>query len=232
VPFITSLDGLALLAAVGFLVFVEECGVPLPFAPGDLLLAVCGLAIAAGRLNPVLAVGVVYGATVVGAMCGREVFSLAGSRILHRFYGSELPGPLERVSRILHRGGWPAVMLARLTPGLRVSTTELAGLLRVRRTVFAAGLLPAAAVYVSVFVGLGALFGESALRYIEQVGRKGDLVVVVLAGLAAVVVVVWAVIRPLARRRLRRRRTKQPEPTRSEREPVPAGSAPGEYPRR
>jgi membrane-associated protein len=184
------LHGLALLAVLCLLIFVEECGVPLPFAPGDLLLAICGLAIRRGGLNPVVAIGAVYLTTVAGAMAGRELFDLVGARLLVRLVGrTRLRSTLERGRRLLERGGWPAVLVARLTPGLRITTTEVAGLLRLPRRTFLLGLAPAAAVYVGVFVGAGMLFGHAAtgllLRFEHRLGLWVSLLLVVLLWIAA-----------------------------------------------
>jgi membrane-associated protein len=180
------LHGFTLLAALCLLIFVEECGVPLPFAPGDLLLAICGLAIRRGGLSPVVAIGAVYLTTLAGAMAGRELFDLVGARLLGR---TRLRSTLERGQRLLERGGWPAVLVGRLTPGLRVTTTEVAGLLRLPRRTFLLGLAPAAAVYVGVFVGAGMLFGHAAtglLLHVEhRLGLWMSLLLVVLLWIAA-----------------------------------------------
>src|SRR5215472_17159287 len=53
VAWIQGLEGLSLVAIICAFLFVEEVGVPLPFAPGDLLLAIAGIAIAAGARQPV-----------------------------------------------------------------------------------------------------------------------------------------------------------------------------------
>ncbi len=160
---------------------------PMPFAPGDLLLALCGLAIRDGRLNPVLAIGAVYVASLGGALAGREVFALLGDRLLRRLTRSgRLSGPLERATRLLRRGGWPAVLLARLVPGLRVHTTEVAGLLGLPRRTFATGLVPAAAVYVGVFMGAGALLGRPAVSLLLHAVHQLGVGVVVL-----LVILVW-----------------------------------------
>src|SRR5438874_2663427 len=50
-----GLDGTTLVVAICILMFIEETGVPLPFAPGDLVLAIGGIAVAGGRVNPILA---------------------------------------------------------------------------------------------------------------------------------------------------------------------------------
>lgn len=49
---VQGLNGLVLALTLGGLLFIEEVRVPLPFAPGDLLLAIGGIAIAAGAFCP------------------------------------------------------------------------------------------------------------------------------------------------------------------------------------
>jgi membrane-associated protein len=191
VKFVQELHGPALLGLVCLLIFVEECGVPVPFAPGDALLAVCGLAIRAGGLHPALAIAAVYLAMLAGAMTGRELFDAGGGRLLRWLArSSRLRAAFDRAARLLARGGWTAVMVGRLTPGLRIHTTEVAGLLGLSRGTFLAGLAPSAAIYVGLFVGLGMLFGQAALSLLlDTVHRFGPVVTVaaVVLGWAAVV---------------------------------------------
>jgi membrane-associated protein len=188
VTFVDQLHGPALLAALCLVIFVEECGVPVPFAPGDLLLAACGLAIRSRGLDPLVAIPAVYASTLAGAMVGREVFDLAGARLLRRLTGTtRLRGGLDRAARLVERGGWPAVLVARITPGLRITTTEVAGLLRLPRRTFLAGLAPGAAAYVVVFVAAGWLFGRGAIGVLlHTVHRLGLGVTIVL------LVLLWA----------------------------------------
>ena len=51
--FLQGLHGAVALALVTGLLFAEEAGVPLPFAPGELTLLVAGLLIASGGTQPV-----------------------------------------------------------------------------------------------------------------------------------------------------------------------------------
>lgn len=188
---IQQLHGPALLAVLCLLIFVEECGVPVPFAPGDLLLVACGLAIRGRGLDPFVAVPAVYLATIGGAMTGRELFDVAGARLLRRLTGSTRAGPgLDRAERMLRRGGWPAVLAARVTPGLRVTTTEVAGLLRLPRRTFLAGMAPGAALYVAAFVAAGWLVGRpvmaALLHTVHRVGLGVTVLLVVLLSAAAV----------------------------------------------
>ncbi len=48
---IASLSGDLLLVVIAGLVFVEETGIPIPFAPGDLLLIIAGVAIASDTVD-------------------------------------------------------------------------------------------------------------------------------------------------------------------------------------
>lgn len=192
---IAQLQGMALLAVVCLLLTVEEFGVPMPFAPGDLLLAVVGIAIATGELHPVVGIGASLLSVIAGALAGRELFAAAGQRILRRLYGDELPGPLERAAGILRRGGWWAVMLARLTPGLRIHTTQLAGVLGLPRRVFVAGLVPASAIYCGVFVGLGMLFGESVVRLVLDTVHRGGMALFVLVVSVVVAIALYVALK-------------------------------------
>ena len=184
-----SLNGTTLILIIAALLFVEEIGVPLPFAPGDLVLAIAGIAVAAGKVSVVEALLVTYVAVVAGAILGHALFSLIGQERLLRFARVlHLENPVQRVSDVLQRGGWRAVFTARLIPGLRVHTTEVAGVVGVKRSTFVAGLLPAAAVYVGAFVGLGAAFGNPVLAIIHSVERQALPVGIVVAILVLILV--------------------------------------------
>ena len=199
--YVDQLHGPALLAALCLVIFVEECGVPIPFAPGDLLLAACGLAIRGGGLDPLIAVPAVYLSTIAGAMTGREVFDVAGARLLRRLTGStRLAGGLDRAARLVRRGGWPAVLMARVTPGLRITTTQVAGLLRLPRRTFLAGMAPGAALYVIVFVAVGWLFGRAAIGLLVHAIHRLGVGVTVLT-----LVLGWALAMWLGGRLLHRR---------------------------
>jgi membrane protein DedA with SNARE-associated domain len=199
---IEQLHGPVLLGIICLLIFIEECGVPLPFAPGDLLLAVCGLAIHNGSLHPVLGLAAVYLTTIGGAMAGREIFARVGAPLLRRLTGStRLQGPLERAAALLNRGGSAAVLAGRITPGLRIHTNQVSGLLGLPRRTFLLGLAPGAGIYVAVFAGAGMLFGRQAMELLHHAVHKLGLGVTV-----ALVVLLWVGVAWLGTRMLRERR--------------------------
>jgi len=190
VGWIEGLQGIGLAAVLAGFMFVEEAGVPIPFAPGDILLAIGGIAIAGGRVDPVTLVLATFVATVAGAVMGREIFALVGWERLMRVAARLRAGtPLKRAAGLLQRSGWRGVFTARLIPGLRVETTRVAGVSRMPRQVFLAGLVPAAVVYVAAFVGLGAAFGRPILALIHAGEHNG-----LLAGLALALVVLFVLL--------------------------------------
>ena len=56
--YLQGLHGVVAIVLLCSLLFAEEAGVPLPFAPGEVVLMAGGLLIAAGGLDPVVFVPV------------------------------------------------------------------------------------------------------------------------------------------------------------------------------
>ena len=199
IGWVQGLNGTTLVAVICALMFLEELGVPLPFAPGDLVLAIDGSAIAGGRVTPAMFVGAVGVSILIGALLGREIFALLGwNRLMRVAEPLHARGALERVSGLLQRGGWRAVFTARLIPGLRVHTTQVAGVSRIPRPTFLAGLIPATAVYIGAFVGLGAAFGRPILALIHEAEHQ----VLIAIALVVAVVIAFLLTRSPVRRTL------------------------------
>jgi len=190
---IGSLSGDLLLVVITGIVFVEETGIPIPFAPGDLLLIIAGVAIASDTVDAVPMVSALLLATILGAMVGREVFAAVGRPALLKAADALGFRPaLNRTTDLLQRRGAPAVFIGRLVPGLRITTTQVAGVSKISRLTFAAGLIPSVVVYIAIFVGLGALVGQPAVRMFHRAEHRFFVVTVtVLAALAVVLSVRW-----------------------------------------
>lgn len=201
-----GLSGYALVAVLCCLLIIEEVGIPLPVFPGDFLLALAGISIGTGHLNPLLVMAATYISVLVGAVAGRELFERLGMKALSRI--TRVLHVSDRVDRLaagLRRCGAPAVFIGRITPGLRVHTNEVSGLIKMPRSKFVVGLAPAVAVYEAVFLGAGAWLGPTALATVHRhMATAGELLVIV--------VLVFALV--LAGRRLVsrvRRRARGPE---------------------
>jgi membrane-associated protein len=194
---IANLSGDLLIGVLASLVFIEESGIPIPFAPGDLLLLIAGVAIASDTVEPLPMVSALLLATILGAMVGREVFAAVGRPALLKVAEVLRFRPaLERATHLLRRGGAPAVFVGRLIPGLRIHTTQVAGVSKMPRLTFAAGLIPSVFVYIAIFVGAGALLGQPAVRLFHRAEHR--FFVITISTLAAVAVVLS--VRWLARR--------------------------------
>ena len=70
VNFLQGLHGAVALALLAGLLFAEEAGVPLPFAPGELTLLAAGLLISAGGLDPWVFAPVAVVACAGGSLVG------------------------------------------------------------------------------------------------------------------------------------------------------------------
>src|SRR5213082_476747 len=187
VGWVQGLEGVTLVFVICGLMFVEEVGVPLPFAPGDLVLAVGGIAVAGGRVNPLVLLSAVAISVTLGAIIGRAVAELLGwDRLMRIAQPLHARGALERAAGLLQRGGWRTVFTARLIPGLRVYTTQVAGVSRVPISTFIAGLLPANAVYIAAFIGLGAAFGRPILALIQLAEHQLVIALLILVPLVGV----------------------------------------------
>jgi membrane protein DedA with SNARE-associated domain len=68
----------------------------------------------------------------------------------------------ERVERWLERRGATAIVLGRLTPGVRIVLTVAAGALRMRRDVFMIGTAIASVIWVAIYYWLGYLLAAGA----------------------------------------------------------------------
>src|SRR5438094_2137216 len=190
---IGSLSGDLLMLVIAGLVFVEETGTPVPCAPADLLLIIAVIAIASDTVDAAPMVSALLLATILGAMVGREVFAAVGRPALLKAADALGFRPaLNRTTELLQRRGAPAVFIGRLIPGLRSTTTQVAGVSKISRLTFAAGLIPSVVVYIAIFVGLGALVGQPAVRMFHRAEHRFFVVTVtVLAALAVILSIRW-----------------------------------------
>lgn len=182
-----GVSGYALIAVICGLIVLEEVGIPMPFAPGDFLLVLVGVTIATAHVNPAVVIVATYASALLGAIGGRELFERIGSAALPRIAAFvHAGGRVHDLAAKLRRGGSPAVFVGRITPGMRINTTYISGLVALPRRTFLTGLAPAIAVYEAVFIGLGAWLGPRAWVTIEHYAPKpGELVLlfVVVGGL-------------------------------------------------
>lgn len=178
------LDDHAQLALFVWLL-LEEGGFPMP-VPGDLVVLAAGARLGYGQLNWVVAIAVVEAATLMGSASLFWMSRRGGRPLLVRFgrYLQLDAARLARTEDFLRRRGFMAVVIGRLTPGLRVTTTVAAGALGVSYRQF----LPASLVGSNnlPMLLLGYFAGPQLLQIVQEVGFSARLVGV-LVGLGLVI---------------------------------------------
>ena len=180
---LSSIHGGAALLVICGLIFVEETGVPLPLLPGDLLLVVGGAIVAAGVPAGYLFLPAAVLSDTAGALLGYTWARLAGARGL-RAVARRLRAErrLEGLTGRLQGAGPGAVLVGRVLPGTRVYTNLVAGAVGMRRRTFLIGMVPSAAIWVTVFALLGFALGpalQGPLRHADTLLLQAALLVTV-----------------------------------------------------
>jgi membrane-associated protein len=186
VNFLSGLHGAVALALLPALLFAEEAGVPLPFAPGELTLLVAGLLIASGGLNPYAFIPLSLVACIAGSLVGYSWARAVGDRGL-RGLARRLRQQrnLERVEERLRAAGWRGIAISRLIPGLRIYTTLVAGAVRAPRRSFIIAMVSSTVVWVGVYVALGILIGVPVEHFLDQIQKlavQGAILIVMGVG--------------------------------------------------
>jgi membrane protein DedA with SNARE-associated domain len=177
------------VAIVCALLFLEEAGLPIPVAPGEVMLIGAGLLVASGAA-PIWLIGpLAYLAVICGVLTGYTWAHWIGPKRLHAFAARlHAGGPYDRAAARLRAASPLQIAASRLLPGLRVYTSLVAGAVGLNLGRFMAGVLPASALWVVVFMGLGVFVGAPVERLLGRFEAYGLQALVVLA-----VVVIWVV---------------------------------------
>jgi membrane protein DedA with SNARE-associated domain len=180
------------------LVLIEETGIPVP-VPGDFLMMATGANARAGRVPLWEGILLLQLATMIGASVLYFVTLRTGRSLVYRYgrYMHLTPERLDRAERWLARRGALAVIVGRLTPGLRMATVIACGVFEVPFWKFLPSLAVGALLYILIYTLLGYFFGPAVLDALAgihlPIGLLGSLI-------PLIVLVVWIV---RARRGLR-----------------------------
>lgn len=179
-----------LVAIVG-LILVKEAGLPIP-VPGDLIVIGAGVAAARGDLDPVLTLGLIVVASIVGGVVQYTLLRSVARPVMYRVLGRIASAErLDRQAERLRRGGARSVAVARSTPGVRIVAIAASALAAIPAAAFVTGLAVGNAIFIAAHFGLGFLLGEPLLRAVG--GALGPIAIVAI-GLAALGAVGWVVI--------------------------------------
>lgn len=147
-------------AILFLIIFVETGLVIMPLLPGDSLLFAAGAFAALGSLNPLLLIGLLITAAIlgdtvnywIGKRIGAKAFS-GNIRFLKQSY-------LERTQRFYERHGGKTIILARFVPIVRTFAPFVAGVGTMTYPRFLAYNVIGAVAWVTGFVTVGYLFGN------------------------------------------------------------------------
>jgi membrane-associated protein len=179
-------SGIAIVCA---LLFLEEAGLPIPVAPGEAALIGAGLLVASGAAPIWLMAPLAYLAVICGALTGYAWAHRIGPERVHAFAARLHAGrPYDRAAARLRAASPLQISASRLLPGLRVYTSLVAGAVGLNVGRFMTGVLPASALWVVTFMGLGLFVGAPVERLLGRFEAYG-----LRAAVVAVVVVIWVV---------------------------------------
>jgi len=158
-------------------VFARQMWLPVP---AILFLIAAGALADSGRMTLAVALGLAITACLLADMMWYEAGRRWGDQILHFIYGLALdPDAASRRSKeAFVRHGARTLMLAKFVVGLDAATPPLAGLSGTGRTRFIAFDAIGAALWSSVYAGLGYLLGRDLDRAAAYAARLGVLWVV------------------------------------------------------
>src|SRR5262249_10565888 len=156
------------LIAILLAVLLEELGIPMPI-PTDLLIVFAGVKVA-GAADAFVRWFVLLNISSALGASGLYLIVRKGGRPLIDRYGRYVhlgPKQIARAGRLLVRGGWWSIAVARAIPGLRYLAVISCGLFKVPYLRFVTAHIVGSSVYIGLFLMLGSLFGPTVVRYLH-----------------------------------------------------------------
>jgi membrane protein DedA with SNARE-associated domain len=192
---LSQVDGIWLYVAIFLLILIQECGVPLPILPSEVVLLGGGF-LAADNWFVLIVMGITAtSATLLGNSVLFMISRRFGRAALDR-YGKYVHMHTERVDRIerwIERRGSPILFYGPLLPILRAYMPALAGMFGVPYRAYIGILAGAALVWTFGMLIIGAVLGVhwfdavSFMRHNITIG----VAIVVVAGALVVLVLRW-----------------------------------------
>jgi len=197
--------------ALFILILVEEAGCPLPL-PGESLIVFTGSRIARGQMSILYCFGAVVPASAIGCTIlyflarrfGRALVRKVGPRI--HFDEAKLDKFEAKATRL----GPAAVLIGRLTPGIRVPTDVAAGIFRIPYRYYLPFALLATCLRLAFFLYVGATAQRVGDAVAVTTDAKLVTAVVVIAAVLLLGTFYWRHFRP---RRLRTKASALIEPS-------------------
>lgn len=151
--------------AVAFIIFIETAFILTSFLPGDSLLFVLGITLAATTDFPVwLAIPLVIASAFAGSQVGFLTGHAVGPVLFERRHTWIFnPTFVAKAHEYFDKFGPRAIILARFVPIVRALVPMLAGISKMDRRTFLIYNIIGATIWVTSLVGIGFLLGEVPL---------------------------------------------------------------------
>ena len=157
--------------------FAHQIGLPIP---GPLLLLSAGALAATGQLGALAVLGITVIACVSADWVWYEAGRRRGDKVLHFLHRFTRDPEFHdrRAKRVFGKYGLLLLLFAKFVPGLDAVAPPLAGTSRTNRVRFLAFDAVGAALYASVYGGLGYVFSHDLNRAAAYVHRAGRFLLV------------------------------------------------------
>jgi len=183
---ILAVHGLTAVLLICAFLLVEETGVPVPLLSGDVLLVLAGVLIIKGNMSAWEFFPAAIVAELAGVMTAHFWSRTLGQRGLRAAANKlRMQSAVDRASARLGAARPIHIAVARLVPGLRVTTSLVAGASGVGATTFFVGVAPAIVIWLAAYTFLGVLVGVPVIAALGHVqGVALSVVILVLIGIA------------------------------------------------
>lgn len=222
---LSQVSGGWIYVVIFLLILVQECGVPFPVLPSEVVLLGGGFLAYENKISLLVAGLVAMAATLIGNSVLYYVGRRFGRAALDR-YGKYINLRPERVDRIeawVERSGTPILFYGPLVPILRAYVPALAGMFGVGFRLYISVLIGAAFLWSFGLLVIGQILGDSWVDAVRFLRHN------VIAGMAIGALAIGAGLILLRWRRMRERAREQKwhrivdEPTRAS-APAPDGA--------
>lgn len=191
---LNQVDGFWVYLVLFLLILIQECGVPFPVLPSEVVLLGGGFMASQNKVTLVFAGLLATGATLIGNSLLFLVGRHFGRSALDR-YGKYIhlrPDRVDRIEAWIERRGTPILIYGPLVPLLRAYIPALAGMFGVPFRYYISVLVGAALIWTFGLLILGQVLGRhwfDAVTFLRQNMHVGILIAVLIA------VVTLAIIR-------------------------------------
>ena len=159
--FVFNTYGAWIYLVLFLIIFCETGLVVTPFLPGDSLLFTTGAICGASGLDPVLMIGLLSAAAIlgdntnywIGRVVGPAVFSREDSKILNKKH-------LNRTHEFYEKHGGKTIVIARFMPIIRTFAPFVAGIGKMNYLKFLSFSLAGGTFWIAFFIGLGYFIGN------------------------------------------------------------------------